>query len=1249
MGQIVFNGQKPKYCNLQSIQTGGKHVNDDVAIGEIWLVDTTNSDKGLSGKGKYDAYIIGDGIKKAGQLTLNYIDTPIDMSSYSTTLEMQAAIQNAINSADIPRNLSDLSEDSTHRTVTDSEKAAWNSSGGGGGGNPVDNEDLTLVEQEGINVIKFKDKVYAPVNYSGLGRKYLRKNIVTVPSKTLSENYVYTEGSIIDVANYSIGETIPITPRESTGGAYCLIDVSEGDSFYVSGRVDGASRRVWGLIDENNVLLAKRAEMTIDLAFGSEVVTAPANGKLIANTHMPSGIDYRLAKIVDGETASLNVLTQEMFDSANTIYIVQYDYTLNFSTITLPANSILLFEGGSIKDGGIVGNNSVFVTNDTNKAIFNADTYLSGSWKNTVFTPELFGAAGNGVNDDYVYLQKCLDTIHTIKGRQIKTMLLNNVYLITNGLLVYENTCIKGAASNTFTNGVYTIIANFENKKQWVIDSVNISHRTWDTFPMGKLCPYDKFARAKSADEYVHYEVPSIYIENVSINATVTTDANEVKHYIYGGIRIQRSLNSHLSVVCVRNTWIGVARSATWYSSDRDLWITAKFISIYFGQDCNQSTLYNCYANVASSLSDIDRAEYPNVVSIFTECQTNIVINYSKVTLINPITQGGGYAFSIINGSSVWHGGNNGANVVIEHPYIEGYYRRFFNVDKFTLCTVINGVYVAKPVEFFSFHSDTSANLVHIGNVSENFISYTPSGAYFINTQQGSIADGVINRSSFTSTGQLIYSGNKLYAVSSRGACGVDGYNYQTSFTGSTLPSETYLKVGTPFLLQQTDRTLPVFESVSGTDCRVRIKINSLPNKSGTVTFTIFGTTVNVSITYFEGITDKAVNSQLYYTLGKNFKCGVVHNQIQYIYMYIKQTNIPDGASLSFTDTDNTGLNCTVSLYNQAITPQYVDFFGNAAGFNYASRELPATAIEGTIIFWKSLGYPIYFKGGKWYNFANQEQSLILKFSDNSTIKTQEVPKTGGTYTFTGTSEVNEVAKTISAIYDYDYMVESTITMNGSTFTVEIQVEPTVYTSDIEIPITIYQDETFMPLQIVLTVSAGDSTSNITISNNNVKNAFLTYDTTDDGELSYDEALQVTTFNQPLKNIIGTSSDYVTIDFRVFPNLTTLYNTSMFSGSNYLNIIVPSSLTSFGATRNAFRYMGDNNNLVCLSMTPPTDIGIGITNMTNIYVPEGAIDAYINAGYPSGRVKGLNEITDSTLRELLGLAELEEPNEEPNE
>lgn len=46
-----------------------------------------------------------------------------------------------------------------------------------------------------------------------------------------------------------------------------------------------------------------------------------------------------------------NVLTQDMISTDNTRYIVKWDYDLDGAEITIPDNSMLVFEGGSFYNG----------------------------------------------------------------------------------------------------------------------------------------------------------------------------------------------------------------------------------------------------------------------------------------------------------------------------------------------------------------------------------------------------------------------------------------------------------------------------------------------------------------------------------------------------------------------------------------------------------------------------------------------------------------------------------------------------------------------------------------------------------------------------------------------------------------------------------------------------------------------------------------------------------------------------------
>lgn len=78
-----------------------------------------------------------------------------------------------------------------------------------------------------------------------------------------------------------------------------------------------------------------------------------------------------------------NVLTQDMVNESNTIYHIQYDYDLQGATITIPSKSILKFEGGSLRNGTIVCDNT---TIETKNACFNSDLVLNGTvYKGAVY------------------------------------------------------------------------------------------------------------------------------------------------------------------------------------------------------------------------------------------------------------------------------------------------------------------------------------------------------------------------------------------------------------------------------------------------------------------------------------------------------------------------------------------------------------------------------------------------------------------------------------------------------------------------------------------------------------------------------------------------------------------------------------------------------------------------------------------------------------------------------------------------
>ena len=88
--------------------------------------------------------------------------------------------------------------------------------------NAPDEEDLTSVNQGGTDVLKFKDKAYNPLTYSGMGRKILRKNIVN-DVNTLTQEMISTQNTKYVIKyDYVLGEDI-IVPEN------CILEFDGGN------------------------------------------------------------------------------------------------------------------------------------------------------------------------------------------------------------------------------------------------------------------------------------------------------------------------------------------------------------------------------------------------------------------------------------------------------------------------------------------------------------------------------------------------------------------------------------------------------------------------------------------------------------------------------------------------------------------------------------------------------------------------------------------------------------------------------------------------------------------------------------------------------------------------------------------------------------------------------------------------------------------------------------------------------------
>lgn len=149
-------------------------------------------------------------------------------------------------------------------------------------------------------------------------------------------------------------------------------------------------------------------------------------------------------------TGNKNILTQDMINIGNTIYIIQYDYDLNGATITIPDNCVLQFDGGSISNGTIIGNNTIIDALNS-LHIFN-NINANGTYKSECYV-DWFGAIpyyediDNPINSD-ASIQLALNS----GFREIRFNV--GIYYIANTLLLdsVKHIVLSGNATTSFAS-----------------------------------------------------------------------------------------------------------------------------------------------------------------------------------------------------------------------------------------------------------------------------------------------------------------------------------------------------------------------------------------------------------------------------------------------------------------------------------------------------------------------------------------------------------------------------------------------------------------------------------------------------------------------------------------------------------------------------------------------------------------------------------------------------------------------------
>lgn len=201
----------------------------------------------------------------------------------------------------------------------------------------VDEEDLTKsLDEDGRSVTKFADRSYSPQNFSGKGYKILRKNIKPVSlavTKIVVSSVPTSDGYLAFIIN----------------GVESHVDVVASTDTTTDKVAEKIAAKFNDTMSEYDV--SKSAStITLTRKFGG-IVSTPSSFSAVGTGASCSAEDSSKIEL-------RNLLTSVMINQSNTIYEIRYDFDLNGTTIEMPEECTLVFNGGELTNGDIISNNT---------------------------------------------------------------------------------------------------------------------------------------------------------------------------------------------------------------------------------------------------------------------------------------------------------------------------------------------------------------------------------------------------------------------------------------------------------------------------------------------------------------------------------------------------------------------------------------------------------------------------------------------------------------------------------------------------------------------------------------------------------------------------------------------------------------------------------------------------------------------------------------------------------------------------
>lgn len=530
------------------------------------------------------------GFDKNKVISQKAVSSKLDNLAFESK-EIKKELPKKANTSDVQTSLEELKKEIGDRTVVEGSVT-----------NLPDEEDITSgINESGIDVLSFKDRVYNPLSFSGKGYKILRKNIKPVSlavTKIIVESIPTVDGTIVFTINgVEVSVDMVTTTMTST---------------------DLVAQKIAEKLTET------MAEYEVSKDASTITLTRKFGGSVTPSLFSASTTGV-VCTVTDSTKQELrNIITPIMINQPNTIYEIRYDFDLNNNKIELHENSILYFTTGSLKNGTLDCNDSVVLGNvNINGIVDNiGNKEVDFSW----FT-----------NDDYFYE----NFKNTINSKKVKAINLENKTYNINGdkrIIVSKSLCINGNNATLIFDTIQGSGCFCINKASDVkINNINVKLSPSNLFKEGTTfriedvtnvvlnnCKIETFGYCTSL--WLHDNTKNITINDCIINRISENNDNNVG----GAFWIQNYGDSEVRHITINNTifnYRGTDEVLAFWTHNKG--------------SINEIIFNNCIINVLKNsieqIMPISLTVYKELVDsdlIFKQCTFNIFNNINELAII---------------------------------------------------------------------------------------------------------------------------------------------------------------------------------------------------------------------------------------------------------------------------------------------------------------------------------------------------------------------------------------------------------------------------------------------------------------------------------------------------------------------------------------------------------------------------------------------------------------------------------------